>query len=73
MKTKIPIETKDYFLTQESFSLIKTKGLDVYKTTPRIKKEAIGKYYKSTKYLSHNNNKSLFRSLISKPTKRIRC
>ena len=42
MKTKIPIETKDYFLTQESFSLIKTKGLDVYKTTPRIKKEAIG-------------------------------
>ena len=45
MKTKTPIETKDYFLTQESFSLIKTKGLDVYKTTPRIKKEAIGKYY----------------------------
>ncbi|MDB4097274.1 class I SAM-dependent methyltransferase [Flavobacteriaceae bacterium] len=60
MKTKTPIETKDYFLTQEPFSLVKIEGLDVYKTTPRIKKEAIGKYYKSTKYLSHNNNKSLF-------------
>ena len=60
MKTKSPIEVKDYFLTQEPFSLVKIKGLDVYKTTPRIKKEAIAKYYKSTKYLSHNNNKSLF-------------
>ena len=64
MKTKSPIEVKDYFLTQEPFSLVKIKGLDVYKTTPRIKKEAIAKYYKSTKYLSHNNNKSLF-SLFS--------
>ena len=60
MKTKSPIEVKDYFLTQEPFSLVKIKGLDVYKTTPRTKKGAIAKYYKSTKYLSHNNNKSLF-------------
>ena len=65
MKTKSPIEVKDYFLTQEPFSLVKIKGLDVYKTTPRIKKEAIAKYYKSTKYLSHNNNKSLFSFLYS--------
>ena len=65
MKTKSPIEVKDYFLTQEPFSLVKIKGLDVYKTTPRIKKEAIAKYYKSTKYLSHNNYKSLFSFLYS--------
>ena len=65
MKTKSPIEVKDYFLTQEPFSLVKIKGLDVYKTTPRTKKEAIAKYYKSTKYLSHNNNKSLFSFLYS--------
>ena len=65
MKTKSPIEVKDYFLTQEPFSLVKIKGLDVYKTTPRIKKEAIAKYYKSTKYLSHINNKSLFSFLYS--------
>ncbi|MDA9101609.1 class I SAM-dependent methyltransferase [bacterium] len=65
MKTKNPIEVKDYFLTQEPFSLVKIKGLDVYKTTPRIKKEAIDKYYKSTKYLSHNNNKSLLSFLYS--------
>ena len=51
MKTKSPIEVKDYFLTQEPFSLVKIKGLDVYKTTPRTKKEAIAKYYKSTKYV----------------------
>ena len=65
MKTKSPIEVKDYFLTQEPFSLVKIKGLDVYKTTPRTKKEAIAKYYKSTKYLSHINNKSLFSFLYS--------
>jgi 2-polyprenyl-3-methyl-5-hydroxy-6-metoxy-1,4-benzoquinol methylase len=45
--------------------LVKIKGLDVYKTTPRTKKEAIAKYYKSTKYLSHINNKSLFSFLYS--------
>ncbi|MDB9976240.1 class I SAM-dependent methyltransferase [Flavobacteriaceae bacterium] len=65
MKTKSPIEVKDYFLTQEPFSLVKIKGLDVYKTTPKTKKEGIAKYYKSTKYLSHINNKSLFSLLYS--------
>ena len=60
MKIKTPIKTKDYFLTKEPFTLIKIKELEVYKTTPRVKKEAIGKYYKSIKYLSHNNNKTPF-------------
>ena len=50
MKIKTPIKTKDYFLTKEPFTLIKIKELEVYKTTPRVKKEAIGKYYKSIKY-----------------------
>ena len=60
MKIKTPIKTKDYFLTKEPFTLIKIKELEVYKTTPKVKKEAIGKYYKSIKYLSHNNNKTPF-------------
>jgi len=60
MKTNAPIKTKDYFLTKEPFTLIKIKELDIYKTTPRIKKVAIGKYYKSINYLSHNNNKTPF-------------
>ena len=65
MKIKTPIKTKDYFLTKEPFTLIKIKELEVYKTTPRVKKEAIGKYYKSIKYLSHNNNKTPFSLLYS--------
>ena len=65
MKIKTPIKTKDYFLTKEPFTLIKIKELEVYKTTPKVKKEAIGKYYKSIKYLSHNNNKTPFSLLYS--------
>ena len=63
MKTTTPTKVKDYFLTKETFSVSKIKDLDVFQTLPKTDKESINKYYKSKKYLSHNNNKTFFSSL----------
>ena len=65
MKTKTTTKIKDHFLTKETFSLVKIKGLDVFQTLPKVDKKSIKKYYESKDYLSHNSNKSLFSSLYT--------
>ena len=52
---KIHIKTKDFFLTKEVFSVIKTEQEGLLKTDPLPLKEEIQKYYKAEDYLSHNS------------------
>jgi hypothetical protein len=51
MKTKTTTKIKDHFLTKETFSLSKIKGLDVFQTLPKVDKKSIKGYYKSNNYL----------------------
>ena len=52
---KIHIKTKDFFLTKEVFSIIKTEQEGLLKTDPFPPKEEIKKYYKTEEYFSHNS------------------
>lgn len=49
------LDTKDYFFTQESFSLSKCESCEFVFTNP-IPKE-LSKYYETEEYLSHNSKK----------------
>lgn len=57
---QLHIELKDLFLTQEPFKILECKDCGLLYTTPRPIKEKIGKYYKSEKYYSHQENKAGF-------------
>ena len=54
-QNKTHIKTKDFFLTKEGFSVIKTEQEGLLKTDPLPPKEEIQKYYKAEDYLSHNS------------------
>lgn len=55
------IQLKDYFLSQEMFSIQKCSSCGFKFTNPRPTKAAIGKYYLSENYISHSNkSKGLF-------------
>lgn len=51
------LKVKDYFLSQESFSVQKCEDCGFLLTNPRPAKENIGVYYKSENYISHSNKK----------------
>lgn len=51
------VETKDYFFTNESFSLEKCNACGFVFTNPLPLKENLGKYYETEEYLSHDSNK----------------
>ena len=57
MKEK-KIEITDYFLSKEKFFVQKTSVAGVLETVPKPK--TIKNYYASSKYLSHNKEKTLF-------------
>jgi len=60
-KLETALKTKDYFLSQESFTISKCKRCDFHFTNPRPKESDLGRYYKSEEYISHSNsNKGLF-------------
>ncbi len=54
------LDVKDYFLTQEKFSLWKCKDCNLIFTNPRPEDEDLGRYYASPDYLSHNTGDSGF-------------
>jgi len=61
MNNMVFISTKDYTVSNESFDLILDDELDMLITFPQPKKEDLGKYYESEKYISHTDSKqSLF-------------
>jgi SAM-dependent methyltransferase len=52
------LDVKDYFLTQENFSIWRCKDCGLSFTNPRPKDENLGKYYESSEYLSHGTKNS---------------
>lgn len=58
------LELKDYFFSQENFTIYKCDKCGFEFTNPIPKEENIGVYYQTEDYLSHSNNKkSLFNKL----------
>lgn len=51
------MQTKDYFLTQESFDISICKACGFRFTNARPEAERLGAYYKSEEYISHSNAK----------------
>ena len=54
------LHLKDHFLTQEDFDIFECKQCGLLFTTPRPDSNAIGKYYQSEEYYSHQQNQSGF-------------
>lgn len=50
------LKVKDYTVSEEEFQLVKCLSCDLVYTNPRPDQSSIGKYYKSTDYISHTNN-----------------
>lgn len=58
------ISGKDYFLTGESFNIVKCHECGFRFTNPRPKAEDLGKYYESKDYISHSDSRiGLFASV----------
>jgi 2-polyprenyl-3-methyl-5-hydroxy-6-metoxy-1,4-benzoquinol methylase len=51
------ISGKDYFLTGESFEIVKCRNCGFRFTNPRPFPEELGKYYQSSDYISHSDSK----------------
>lgn len=51
------ISGKDYFLTGESFNIVKCRECGFRFTNPRPKAEELGKYYESAEYISHSDTR----------------
>ncbi len=51
-------DVKDYFLTQENFSIWQCKSCGLLFTNPIPKGQNLGKYYESPDYLSHDTSSS---------------
>ncbi len=49
---------QDYTVSQESFAIVECKKCHFKFTNPRPTEKNIGKYYKSTAYISHSNSKT---------------
>jgi len=56
-KQEKALKTKDYFLSQEEFSISKCKKCGFHFTNPRPIEEKLSAYYKSENYISHSNSK----------------
>lgn len=54
------LKVKDYFLSQESFAVFECDHCHLLFTAPRPASEALGAYYKSDQYYSHQENKHGF-------------
>lgn len=57
------LESRDYFLTKEPFSVYKCDHCGLKFTNPRPSADQIGKYYRSEQYISHTDTN---RGLINK-------
>jgi len=50
------LNVKDYTVSEERFQLVKCSSCDLVYTNPRPDAFSIGKYYKSSDYISHTNS-----------------
>jgi len=61
---------KDYFLTGESFNIVKCRECGFRFTNPRPQANALGRYYESPEYISHSDSKKgLFASVYQQMRK----
>ncbi|MEI6852734.1 MAG: methyltransferase, partial [Bacteroidota bacterium] len=51
------LQGRDYFLTQEEFTIVKCDECGFLFVNPRPDVNEISKYYKSEEYISHSNTK----------------
>lgn len=58
------LELDDYFLSQEHFTITKCTNCGLMITVPQPKPSEIGKYYKSSEYVSHATKKSGIESYV---------
>lgn len=65
------LQLKDYFLTQEDFEIYECNDCKLLFTTPCPTPSEIGKYYKSSDYLSHNEELRGIVPFIYKKVKKI--
>ncbi len=64
------ISGKDYFLTGETFEIVKCRACGFRFTNPRPKASDLGKYYESAEYISHSNTrKGLFAAVYQQVRK----
>jgi len=64
------VSGKDYFLTGETFEIVKCRACGFRFTNPRPKAEDLGKYYESAEYISHSNTrKGLFAAVYQQVRK----
>jgi 2-polyprenyl-3-methyl-5-hydroxy-6-metoxy-1,4-benzoquinol methylase len=57
------IQCKDHFLSKEDFTILKCENCGLLFTNPRPEENDLGRYYKSSQYISHSNAK---KGLINK-------
>lgn len=58
------LKTKDYFLSGESFGLMKCANCNLVFTNPRPEKSELGRYYESDEYLSHHASSWSFQAFV---------
>lgn len=58
------LDTNDFFLTKENFSIFHCNDCGINFTNPRPSSDIIGEYYKSEEYFSHNDSKKSLTSGI---------
>jgi len=64
------ISAKDYFLTGQSFEIVKCRNCGFRFTNPRPEPTELGKYYQSADYISHSDSRQgLFASLYQEVRK----
>ena len=65
------LKTKDYFLSQESFGLMKCARCNLVFTNPRPAKSELGCYYESDQYLSHHASSWNFQAFVYRFLRRL--
>lgn len=63
-KFELFLKTKDYFLTNEEFTLVRCLSCSFVFTNPRPPDEELSKYYKSSDYLSHTARKRNAKDIV---------
>jgi len=58
------ISGKDYFLTGESFGIVKCRDCGFRFTNPRPEPSELGRYYQSAEYISHSDSRKGFFALV---------
>lgn len=69
--TELFITTKDFFLTQEHFNIVKCKTCSFVFTNPIPEKNSLAAYYESPDYISHNLKKWDVKSYIYQKIRKI--